>query len=942
MKKGLLSILAGALVVVGCQNYDDQFDNLESQISALASTVAGLSQVQSDLASLAGTVSSLSSTVNGLGDAIDTAVSDGLSDIQADIEAIETAVADVASSEEVTALQDAVDASQEDLDQLLANSAVYSNKIVINSQATAEIYEAMGSAINIVANDVEITVTEAMDQTTVQTVVDNILNVVGDFTYTAGASTIAETTFNNLSSVESITAKQGGGYEFKGLTSASNIILNNDFKSTVDIIHFGALTNVTTIQDDGGTAGTIAFDKAVEFHLTSLTRYPGNDLNITIKKGGVLAMPVLADTKSDGTAVGSSYSLSITGPETVNISTITDGTITLTEVENATVSGFIGETVIGTGVENLTITGAVDLDIENADELVTATITGALDSDPLLTTADTAGPAVEFASADLTTATVAGVVASVTAASQANLESLTVSADMNGGALTVTGNNDLVTLTVTGAKIGNITLEDNTDLETVVLDHTTDLATADLGATVSITGNTNMTSLTFSADDVDSLTVTGNTALTTIDFTGLEDAGTATTATVMIKENGLVATEAKDTYNAATASDLGSFTSSSGMTTLKTYLAAANAIPSTSGVIVFFDEVENATSQAAANGAYADTSTAITYAAGSEIGAVVYNIDDSVATKYQAQSWYIKGPAAANGGITPDPAGFGDVKDAIGIDYPVSATTTLTYDADDRATIDAYITDFNTTMDKDNFDLTLTANGQKEHTFLVSYLETDGNSGVIQEHGGSIYATFGTTTMLIGAASVAAATTAAGGDNDLAIAKALADGINDLSSFTASSGGVTGYAYVVVQSAVSKDVTDVTPKAKWSIPTSLSISKTGGTANWSANATNGESSYTLSIGSGVARYAGFTLTAVNKTSGSNRTVAVHAHNDATSYFGAGTAAAALSAASFYNSGNIDNDADTTVDSEIGSLVRAYADSSAGSSATTATNRLAWL
>ena len=56
MKKSLLSILAGALLVVGCQNYDDQFDALESQINALASTVAGLSQVQSDLASLSATV----------------------------------------------------------------------------------------------------------------------------------------------------------------------------------------------------------------------------------------------------------------------------------------------------------------------------------------------------------------------------------------------------------------------------------------------------------------------------------------------------------------------------------------------------------------------------------------------------------------------------------------------------------------------------------------------------------------------------------------------------------------------------------------------------------------------------------------------------------------------------------------------------------------------
>ena len=52
MKKNLLSILAGALVLVGCQNYDDQFDSLESQIKALASTAAGLSQLQSDLTNL--------------------------------------------------------------------------------------------------------------------------------------------------------------------------------------------------------------------------------------------------------------------------------------------------------------------------------------------------------------------------------------------------------------------------------------------------------------------------------------------------------------------------------------------------------------------------------------------------------------------------------------------------------------------------------------------------------------------------------------------------------------------------------------------------------------------------------------------------------------------------------------------------------------------------
>ena len=87
MKKGLLSILASALLVVGCQNYDDQFTNLESQISALASTVAGLTQVQSQLSSLAATVQSLSSTVSSLPSSseIATQISTGLAGIVEDV-----------------------------------------------------------------------------------------------------------------------------------------------------------------------------------------------------------------------------------------------------------------------------------------------------------------------------------------------------------------------------------------------------------------------------------------------------------------------------------------------------------------------------------------------------------------------------------------------------------------------------------------------------------------------------------------------------------------------------------------------------------------------------------------------------------------------------------------------------------------------------------------
>jgi prefoldin subunit 5 len=169
MKKGLLSILAGALLVVGCQNYDDQFSSLESQINALASTVAGLSQVQSDLSALAGTVNSLSSTVASLGSSIDTAVSNGLADITADIAALQAAVADVASTSDVTALQAAIAAAQSDLDELLANSTVYNDDLNVNSVATLDAFLSMGDGINIINGNVTINVSAGMDATKVQT-----------------------------------------------------------------------------------------------------------------------------------------------------------------------------------------------------------------------------------------------------------------------------------------------------------------------------------------------------------------------------------------------------------------------------------------------------------------------------------------------------------------------------------------------------------------------------------------------------------------------------------------------------------------------------------------------------------------------------------------------------------------------------------------------------
>ena len=59
MKKGLLSLLAVALTIVSCQNYDDQFAELTGLVNTLSTDVAGLSQVQTDLGTLSTLVVSL-------------------------------------------------------------------------------------------------------------------------------------------------------------------------------------------------------------------------------------------------------------------------------------------------------------------------------------------------------------------------------------------------------------------------------------------------------------------------------------------------------------------------------------------------------------------------------------------------------------------------------------------------------------------------------------------------------------------------------------------------------------------------------------------------------------------------------------------------------------------------------------------------------------------
>ena len=137
MKKGLLSLLAVALTVVGCQNYDDQFDELSGQITTLSGVVQGLSSV-------ADQITALTNTVNGLATAASvTTLAGDVTTIKAAVEALQASLADVATAADLALISSTLGDVQADVKELLAANAVINQSITINNVATLEYVESL-------------------------------------------------------------------------------------------------------------------------------------------------------------------------------------------------------------------------------------------------------------------------------------------------------------------------------------------------------------------------------------------------------------------------------------------------------------------------------------------------------------------------------------------------------------------------------------------------------------------------------------------------------------------------------------------------------------------------------------------------------------------------------------------------------------------------------
>ena len=586
---------------MGCQNYDDQFDQLENQINALSSTVAGLSQVQSDLSALAGTVGSLQSALSSQ---IDTALADGLADIDAAVAELEAATADAASADAVAEIATALEGTQTSLDELLAQSSVFQGNVIVSTPATLDAYWKMGDGLAIVNGEVDIDVSTDMDIAKVQELVDFILVTTEDFEYTAASGVDTEVTFSNLTGTQSLTLDQEGGYMLENLESATNIILDDD--SSVDVVHLGSLTSVTSLRDDStAAAGTFTFAKATELHLTVLPRSPSTALSLGVDEGGVIALGALADVNAAGD--DSKLNLTIEGPKTMTITTLSGdkagSTLKATEVENFTVNGYDGTIEIGQDVLNFTSDGVRDLTI-SGDDLVSVDITGILD--PNVTTTDKEGPGISLTDqGDLESVDIDGttdtIVIGTSAAGNGNLASVTIGGTVTGAAgISIANNSDLTTVNLASATTDKVVIDGNSDLESLTVDFTAakGKATTQEG-TITVNNNESLTSLTISTAAIDNLTITNNADLETIDLSGMTTIGATGTASVSIHSNDLTASKSDDADDGTTdvadgkTGDLGSFTTDSGMDTAKVYLTAV-AADADSKANVVFDAVDSA------------------------------------------------------------------------------------------------------------------------------------------------------------------------------------------------------------------------------------------------------------------------------------------------------------------------------------------------------------
>ncbi len=139
MKKGLLGLVVLALTVVGCQNYDDQFDELNDKILALSQSISELDGIRTEVTALGTKLDQLAATSASASD---------LTTVMQEVAALTESMAAIKAAtdygdEEIDDLEAEIDEIKAALNELLQQSSIIQQDIVIMSTAQLEYVESL-------------------------------------------------------------------------------------------------------------------------------------------------------------------------------------------------------------------------------------------------------------------------------------------------------------------------------------------------------------------------------------------------------------------------------------------------------------------------------------------------------------------------------------------------------------------------------------------------------------------------------------------------------------------------------------------------------------------------------------------------------------------------------------------------------------------------------
>ena len=454
MKKSLLSILTLALVAVGCQNYDDQFDSLNASIASLTTKVTGLeagvaaqvSAVSTSVANVAAQVTALASSALSAADltaslagvltdlaaanaaltALDTQVASDIAGVNTNVAALTTQLtavqtsaltaADVAALDEVTNLNAEMQAVQASLDELLTASASV-NGISISNQATLDYTETLvqtdGTPESYIVNgDVSIVAASATGYdagyiAAISAITARLSSVLGTVTITTAATDTSTLDIAKLTYVSgdlSISGKMPTGF---AVSTAASLALT---------VHEADISLPTLTSAAGGVrinpSATVTITNVAIVNLTNGAVTTGAaalvlpNANVDLGAGHPAVTTTTKNlTAGNATDVLTGATLTISGTLALASKVVTDTSIDATgdvTLSNGTASSISSSTVISGGnmsISALTIGSAGSHTVTlTTDGLGGGTITLGATSAVSSITATTSGTTISAAS----------------------------------------------------------------------------------------------------------------------------------------------------------------------------------------------------------------------------------------------------------------------------------------------------------------------------------------------------------------------------------------------------------------------------------------------------------------------------------------------------------------------------------------------------------------